>query len=396
MANTIEEMLLLFGKQTTYNDYKDLISDEALAFISEKGKEKLVTQREEFTFVPGGGTEGQVIKKGVGNVYWADLSGVYIQNDVVNLRNDVTYYIANITREKQTIALTNDMSKGQTIQVLMRTDLDAATVEISEDWVSLNGLYTINMVKDEWTMVKLLCDGSKIYIEFYNPGSSLDNALFVTGDRDGQILVNNGTLQIKNENEFVVGRFNNSSRESSNTWGIANTLFTVGNGLDADHRHDAFRVMQSGEVYVPDTSSSQNYYSGTDYICLQSAIKSLQDNDASHDSSISSIKTDVANVQKDLTTVPHVTSTASSKDLEITDKQGNTIVTFADGHIKTKNFDSSTIVQTDATQTESGLMSATDKTKLDAMPLFWTGTQEEYDQIDTKDSNTFYFIENES
>lgn len=275
--NTIEEMLLLFGKQNAYNDYKDLISDDALSFIAEKGKEKLVTKGEEFVFVPGGGTEGQVIKKGVGNVYWADLSGVYTQNDVVNLRNDIAYYIANITREKQPIALTNNMSKGQTMQVLMHTDRDeGATVDISEEWVSLNGLYTISMTKDEWTMVKLLSDGTKIYIEFYNPADSLENALFVQGDRDGQILINNGTLQIKNENEFVVGRFNNSSRESSNTWGIKNTLFTVGNGLDADHRHDAFRVMQNGEVYVPDIDDSSDYYSGTNYICVNSTLKSVQ------------------------------------------------------------------------------------------------------------------------
>lgn len=34
----------------------------------------------------------------------------------------------------------------------------------------------------------------------------------------------------------------------------------------------------------------------------------------------------------------------------------------------------------------------TDKTKLDATPTFWTGTQAEYDAIATKDDNTFYYI----
>lgn len=33
--------------------------------------------------------------------------------------------------------------------------------------------------------------------------------------------------------------------------------------------------------------------------------------------------------------------------------------------------------------------------KVDSLPTFWTGTQDEYDAIKTKDSNTFYFIKEE-
>ena len=40
----------------------------------------------------------------------------------------------------------------------------------------------------------------------------------------------------------------------------------------------------------------------------------------------------------------------------------------------------------------NGLMSIADKQKLDNTPTFWTGTQTEYDSIQDKDENTYYFI----
>ena len=46
----------------------------------------------------------------------------------------------------------------------------------------------------------------------------------------------------------------------------------------------------------------------------------------------------------------------------------------------------------DATTTTSGAMSASDKTKLDSMSNEWTGTQQEFDALTTKDNNTIYYI----
>lgn len=45
-----------------------------------------------------------------------------------------------------------------------------------------------------------------------------------------------------------------------------------------------------------------------------------------------------------------------------------------------------------ATPRYAGVMSVSDKLKLDSLPNIWKGTQAEYDEIDTKDSNTLYFI----
>lgn len=46
----------------------------------------------------------------------------------------------------------------------------------------------------------------------------------------------------------------------------------------------------------------------------------------------------------------------------------------------------------DATTATSGAMSAADKTKLDSMSNEWTGTQQEYDALTTKDNNTIYYV----
>jgi hypothetical protein len=64
----------------------------------------------------------------------------------------------------------------------------------------------------------------------------------------------------------------------------------------------------------------------------------------------------------------------------------NQATTTADDYIKNK--------PVAATQTTDGLMSATDKTKLDGIPPIWTGTQAEYNAITTKDSDTIYMIFN--
>ena len=57
------------------------------------------------------------------------------------------------------------------------------------------------------------------------------------------------------------------------------------------------------------------------------------------------------------------TSNQPFSDLDISDEQGNVLTMFSNGHIKTKNFDSSE----DATELKRGLMSANDKTKLNSI-----------------------------
>lgn len=44
------------------------------------------------------------------------------------------------------------------------------------------------------------------------------------------------------------------------------------------------------------------------------------------------------------------------------------------------------------TDSSHGLMSSSDKTKLDSLFEMWVGTQTEYDQLSTKNENILYII----
>ena len=50
------------------------------------------------------------------------------------------------------------------------------------------------------------------------------------------------------------------------------------------------------------------------------------------------------------------------------------------------------VTMPDATTATSGAMSAADKTKLDSISNEWSGTQQEYDALTTKDNNTIYYV----
>ncbi len=59
----------------------------------------------------------------------------------------------------------------------------------------------------------------------------------------------------------------------------------------------------------------------------------------------------------------YISNSYSDSDLDISDEKGNVLARFSEGHFQTLNFDSSK----DATEEERGLMSATDKSKLNSI-----------------------------
>lgn len=57
-------------------------------------------------------------------------------------------------------------------------------------------------------------------------------------------------VNVKNENEFGCGSFNNSVTASTTFGDSGNTLFSVGNGTASDARHNAFEIRQNGDIYI--------------------------------------------------------------------------------------------------------------------------------------------------
>ena len=86
-------------------------------------------------------------------------------------------------------------------------------------------------------------------------------------------------LHPKNEFEFSLGTYNNSSSASTTFGHSGNTLFSIGNGYDfsSTHNwHNAFEVRQNGDIYIANTNDTSitgdKAYSLYPMIKLQDAL----------------------------------------------------------------------------------------------------------------------------
>lgn len=80
------------------------------------------------------------------------------------------------------------------------------------------------------------------------------------GDRS----ITQGFYTVANNNEEVaLGNINISEKQTTTFGDSKNTLFSLGNGLrmaNGDKAHNAFQIMQSGDIYIPDTEAEGQYY----------------------------------------------------------------------------------------------------------------------------------------
>ena len=276
----INDTYVIFNKESSFNENKIEIENTTIAFLTQKGKEKMYLAGNTFDFIPGGGSAGQVLKKGSDNFYWDAANKLYTgQNGLANLRNEYSIYIVTLTSDEVELKLISSLEKGETITAYCQNNYENDSKIIIKDsqFVSLNGENEFIISPNQWVIVKLLSDGNNYYVEIYKPDDikPIIN-LFKLGENDNSIIVNNDTLATKNPDEFIIGRYNKSTRETQSKWGVNNSLFTVGNGLDKSNVHDAFMVCQNGEIYIPDISSEGEYYEKP-MINLQNKIKELED-----------------------------------------------------------------------------------------------------------------------
>lgn len=68
--------------------------------------------------------------------------------------------------------------------------------------------------------------------------------------------------QSSNEYEYDCGRYNSTVSGSTTFGNSGNVLMSVGNGNSTSTRHNAFQVMQNGDIYIADTNdtSTSNFY----------------------------------------------------------------------------------------------------------------------------------------
>lgn len=104
-----------------------------------------------------------------------------------------------------------------------------------------------------------------------NPANTQDNITnnnFVIGNNNTIIQKSNNFIfgygiKPSNNDEFSLGKYNNSVSGSSTFGDSGNTLFSVGNGTADNARHNAFEIRQNGDIYCSD---------GTNDVKLQDTI----------------------------------------------------------------------------------------------------------------------------
>lgn len=69
------------------------------------------------------------------------------------------------------------------------------------------------------------------------------------------VAINDNTVAL-NDNELAAGSFNESHKENDTFGSSGNTLFSIGNGIGDSDRHNAFEIMQNGDVYIQSGGSA--------------------------------------------------------------------------------------------------------------------------------------------
>lgn len=294
----IKENFIAFSSDKVYNQHISEVTPDSICFVFRKGQEKLITQGNTFYFVPNNGSIGQVLKKRDGYFSWDDLYSVRVSNSVENLSSEYTYYVLEMssmeTDGKVSTVHFGEFAKGQTCTVYMTRNASstyAPIIHIDETkYISLNNQYDIKLENvGEWVSAKFFSTGGNVYVEINDLGAETDRlAKLVDSAYLMKVGVENSTSKptasvmandtniAKNQYEFVVGKHNNGTRDTSASFGVTNTLLTVGNGLNASNRHDALQVLQSGEMMIVDLESEGEYYKKKMF-SLQAKLKEYED-----------------------------------------------------------------------------------------------------------------------
>lgn len=298
MAN-INENFVLFSSDNIYQQHITELLPESIAFVLKKGQEKLITQNNTFYFVPNNGKMGQVLKAREGYFSWDDLYSVRVNNSVGNLYTDDAIQVITLTCTASTqtfdLAFINDFPIGGNCTLYLTssdtsTDQPKVTLDKSK-FISLNDQYEIPLSKGEWVSVYFFCTGGYIYFIIDDLGKDVKNIKDKLNDvyllkngadsagtvNDNSVIMNDTNIT-KNVYELSIGRYNNSSRGTGSDFAVPNkfnSIFTIGNGLDSSHRHDAFVVGQGGEVKIIDLDSPGEYYE-KDTFTLQDKLKEYE------------------------------------------------------------------------------------------------------------------------
>lgn len=167
----INDTFILFTTENGYNNNMSDISEESLAFVSQSGHEKLITQNKSFYFIPSNGSKGQILRSnGSNSFYWDDMNTVSQHNSVNNIGVTSSIYFIKLRDTTSTeLKFVGNFYKGQQITLYLTKDessVEPMTVTMDNTlFTSLNNVYEFPIEKDSWWKLQFISDGQNIYVE---------------------------------------------------------------------------------------------------------------------------------------------------------------------------------------------------------------------------------------
>lgn len=255
-----EKINTTFVYASEYEDYvnsKDNISPESVVIIDEKGKEKLITQRKEFNFIPSDGKDGYFLQYDKENgTKWTELV-----NDnafeLVNLGEGINNYATQSTKGGCSASAKLAYAEGN------KTNATGESSHSEGENTEANGRYSHaegNGTKAVGSISHAEGASTKANGDSSHAEGCYTEANGYCSHAEGEHTVAKGNYshtegyytEALNYHEHAGGRYNVSHTNGTNEIDYnspENTIHSVGVG-DYKERKNAFEIMRNGDTYV--------------------------------------------------------------------------------------------------------------------------------------------------
>ena len=300
----IEKMLIHAPEYEDYLENKENISKNSLVFVEDR--DKLITQEYEYQFVPSDRQNNQVLTSKNGVVVFDDMSfiknsinnGVSLNNNTLKVdhANEVAIGTFNSSIEPSTAHVNwlilsgtwNESEKDDAFEGKLFTCISPGTNGVTKIKCTFKSVRTITFTyrSDAESTYDYLCVG---HLDSTTPYHTSDpyRVVDTTQGKQNQWLSTTFTVDDDDEHfvEFLYGKDSSVDVQPDNAQVYIsniveltdNAVFTMGNGVDDENRHNAFEVHSNGDVFISDTLASGRRYEKP-MINLQEKLKEIEEN----------------------------------------------------------------------------------------------------------------------
>lgn len=300
----IENILLHALEYEDYLDNKENISNDSLVFVEDK--DKLITQKHEYQFVPSDSKNNQILVSKNGDVLFEDMvfvrnsinDGILLNNNTLetNYANELVIGTFNSSIAPTTIHVNwmtqsgtwNESSKDDAFEGKLFTCVSPGTDGTTKIRCTFNNIKSITFTyrSDAESTYDYLCVG-KLDSIIPSRTTNSNYVIDTTSGRQNQWFSTTFTIEDDNEHfvEFLYGKDSSVDTQPDNAQVYIsnivkltdNAVFIMGNGVDNESRHNAFEVHANGDVLISDIFAEGRRYEKP-MINLQEKLKEIEDN----------------------------------------------------------------------------------------------------------------------